>query len=218
MDNEEAQITVGQNVPFLTGSFTQTGSDSTNPFQTIEREDVGLKLTLTPQINEGNTIKMEIEQEISELSTSSLAQVASDLITTKRDIKTSVLVENDQILVLGGLIKDTFRDSVTKVPLLGDIPILGRLFRYDDTTKIKENLMIFIHPVVLRNEASATALTGRKYGYLRARHIEAKMGERGLIEDTKARLPDLDDLITKAPSKSREHNPNQDLDAFIDLE
>ena len=140
------------------------------------------------------------------------------MITNKRTIKTSVMVEDDQILALGGLIEDTFRDSVTKVPLLGDIPILGRLFRFDSTTKETRNLMVFIHPVVMRNEATASAMTGSKYSYLRARHLEANMAERGLLEDSKARLPDIDDLITRPPSIPRRRNPNQDLDAFIDLE
>lgn len=217
MDNEEAQIVVGQNVPFLTGSFTQSGTDVTNPFQTIERQDVGLTLTLTPQINEGDTIKMDIEQEISSLAATAAQALATDLITNTRNVKTSVLVENDQILVLGGLIEDTFRDTVNKIPVLGDIPILGRLFRSDSTEKITQNLMIFIHPIVLRDKASATAITGRKYSLLRARHLEANMSERGLIEDSKARLPDLDDLITRLPGSSRRRNPNRDLDAFIDL-
>jgi general secretion pathway protein D len=219
MDNEEAEIKVGQKVPFRTGSFTTSTSEQTNPFQTIEREDVGLRLTLTPQINEGDTIKLEIEQESSDLVTSALAlSAAADLITNQRTIKTSVLVEDDQILVLGGLIQDQFRDTVQKVPLLGDIPILGRLFRFDDTSKEKKNLMVFIHPVILRDEATANIYTNRKYGYMRARQLEADIGNRGLIEDTAARLPDLDDLMTKRPLNGKKDKPNQDVDAFIDLE
>jgi len=221
MDNEEAQIVVGQNVPFITGSFTQTGTDATNPFQTIERQDVGLTLNITPQINEGDTIKLEIEQETSSLSSSAATLAASDLITNKRSIKTIVMVDNDQILVLGGLIQDEFRDRTQKTPVLGDIPILGRLFRSDNTTKTKQNLMVFIHPVILEDEATANAFTDRKYGYMRARQLEADIEHRGLIKDTAGRLPDLDDLVTRVPHSTRKAQGGpkvRDLDDFLDLD
>jgi general secretion pathway protein D len=220
MDNEEAQIKVGQQVPFQTGSFTTTADTSTNPFTTIERKDVGLTLTITPQINEGDTIKLEIEQDASQLasSTTQKSSGAVDLITQERTIKTVVMVENDQILVLGGLIQDEYRDTASKVPLLGDIPILGRLFRFDDTSNIKKNLMVFIHPVILRDEATATAYTGEKYSYLRARQLEAELDNRGLIQHPAAKLPDLDDLIVKVPEHKRAPSSNTDLDAFIDIE
>lgn len=218
LDNEEAEITVGREVPFLTGSFTQTGTDTSNPFQTIERKDVGLTLILTPQINEGDTIKLDIEQETSDLSATAISLAASDLITDKRNIKTSVLVDNDQILVLGGLIKDTFRDTVNKVPVLGDIPILGRLFRFDDTRKEKQNLMVFIHPVILSDKATSNSVTNRKYNYLRARQMDADLDNRGLIRDAATNLPDIDDLLTRLPEHKRKDNTNRDVDAFIDLE
>lgn len=199
MDNEEAEIVVGQNVPFVTGSYTTTGSTGsvTNPFQTIQRQDVGITLRITPQVNEGDAVKMAIEQEVSSVASS--AASASDLITNKRSIKTSVMVENDQIIVLGGLIEDSFRDSQEKVPLLGDIPLLGRLFRYDSTQKVKQNLMVFIHPVIIRDRATAAHYTSRKYSYLRARQLEAAIEERGLIRDQAAKLPEIDDLITPPP-------------------
>lgn len=225
MDNEEAQIVVGQNVPFITGSFTQTGTDASNPFQTIEREDVGLTLNITPQINEGDTIKMEIEQETSSLEASAATLAASDLITNTRKIQTIVMVENDQILVLGGLIEDEFRDRTQKTPVLGDIPIIGRLFRSDNTTKTKKNLMVFIHPVILEDEATANAFTDRKYGYMRARQLEAGIEHRGLIKDTAGRLPDLDDLVTRGPKgtqqtqqKTKAKVKTRDLDDFLDLD
>ncbi|MEM7304718.1 MAG: type II secretion system secretin GspD, partial [Pseudomonadota bacterium] len=139
LDNEEAEIVVAQNVPFVTGSFTNDGNNSVNPFQTIEREDVGITLRLTPQINEGDSVRFELEQEISTLSTSS---VASDIITNDRRITTSVMVDNDDILVLGGLTQDDYRDSVTKIPLFGDIPVVGNLFKSTNTTKETRNLMI----------------------------------------------------------------------------
>ncbi len=217
MDNEEAQIVVGQNVPFITGSFTQTGTDATNPFQTIERQDVGLTLNITPQINEGDTIKLVLEQETSSIAASAAALSASDLITNKRSIKTTVLVENDQILVLGGLIQDEFRDRTQKTPVLGDIPILGRLFRFDNTTKTKQNLMVFIHPVILRDETTANAYTNRKYGYLRAQQLESGMQKRGLIKEGVTRLPDLDDLITTIPEDQKRGHTPHDPDEFLDI-
>jgi general secretion pathway protein D len=217
MDNEEAQIVVGQNVPFITGSFTQTGTDATNPFQTIERQDVGLTLNITPQINEGNTIKLVIEQETSSLSATAATLAASDLITNTRTIKTTVLVENDQILVLGGLIQDEFQDTVQKTPVLGDIPILGRLFRFDSTKKTKKNLMVFIHPVILHDEATANAYTNRKYGYIRAQQLEAGMHKRGLIKEGVTRLPDLDDLITTIPETKKRRRSPHDPDEFLDI-
>jgi general secretion pathway protein D len=198
-DNEEAEIVVGQNVPFVTGSYTTTGDTGSisNPFQTIQRQDVGLTLRLTPQVNEGNRIKLAIEQETSSLASSSAS--AADLITNKRFLRTTVTVEDGDILVLGGLIEDSFRDRQEKVPLLGDIPLLGRLFRYDTTQKIKQNLMVFIHPAIIKDSIEAAAYTSRKYDYLRARQLEAGIGDRGLIKDSRAVFPDLEELVTQLP-------------------
>lgn len=199
LDNEEAEIVVAQNVPFITGQFTNTGSgtdSAVNPFQTIERQDVGITLRITPQINEGNSVKLDIEQESSSISSSS---VASDLITNERRIATSVLVDDQDILVLGGLTQDDHRDTVTKTPLLGDIPLLGNLFRSTQTTKTKQNLMVFIHPVILRDAESAILATDSKYNYLRTRQLESKIEDRGLIKDNFARFPDLNDLVTQMP-------------------
>lgn len=200
MDNEEAEIVVGQNVPFLTGSYTTTGTTGSvnNPFQTIQRQDVGLTLKVKPQVNEGNNVRLEIQQEVSSIASS--AQSASDLITNKRSIKTNVMVEDNQVLVLGGLMEDRFRDRQEKVPLLGDIPLLGRLFRYDTTQKEKTNLMVFIHPVIIRDTALADHYTHSKYSYLRARQIDAGIEDRGLIRDEAARLPALEELITPPPA------------------
>lgn len=200
LDNVEAEIKVGQNVPFITGSFTNTGSSSgsTNPFQTIERKDVGLTLKVKPQINEGDSIKLEIEQETSNLAASSTG--AADLITNTRSIKTSVMATDGQVIILGGLIDDQFADTQQKVPGLGDIPILGNLFKYDTTTKRKQSLMVFIRPIILRDPALTNAYTQEKYSYLQARQIEAKILDRGLIKDSAAVLPDLDELITQLPS------------------
>jgi len=202
LDNQEAEIIVGQNVPFITGATTTAASGTTNPFQTIERQDVGITLKVTPQINDGDTIKLDIDQEISNISASSSA---SDIITNKRSIKTSVLVEDGEILVLGGLIDDTMRDTVQKVPLLGDIPFLGWLFSSHGTTKDKQNLMIFMRPSIMRDKAAALYHTHEKYNYLRAQQIEAGEEGFGLLSDEKSPLlPAIDNLApsgTKPESK-----------------
>ncbi len=204
LDNQEAQIIVGQNVPFVTGQFTNTGSGSTttstNPFQTIERQDIGITLKVKPQINEGNTIKLEIEQEVSSLASSSAS--ASDLITTKRSIQTTVLIDDGQTLVLGGLIDDSLRDRQEKVPLLGDIPILGRLFQYRSTEKIKQNLMVFLHPLILRDVQAGNAYTGEKYNYLRAQQMVADERGIGLLPDETPLLPELE-VFLRGPSRAQ---------------
>lgn len=199
LDNEEAEIVVAQNVPFITGQFTNTGSgtdSAVNPFQTIEREDVGITLRITPQINEGDSVKLDIETESSSLSASA---VASDIITNRRSISTSVLAKDQQTIVLGGLIEDTFTDSVQKVPLLGDIPLLGHLFKATSTTNDKQNLMVFIHPVIIRDAATSSYATNSKYSFLRAKQIESEINERGLIKNGAKILPDLDELVTQLP-------------------
>jgi len=171
LDNEEAEIIVGQNVPFLTGSFSNTGAatGSVNPFQTVQRQDVGITLKVKPQINEGNSIIMEITQEVSSISNDAQAV---DLITNKRNIKTTVLVDDNHIVVLGGLIEDRVRESEQKVPLLGDIPFLGALFRSKSVNRDKVNLMVFLHPVILRDNETADRYTGAKYNYIRAMQLE----------------------------------------------
>ena len=192
LDNEEAEIVVGQNVPFVTGSFssTDTGGSATNPFQTIERRDVGITLKVKPQINEGNTVKMNIEQEVSSLSSS--AQTTSDVVTNKRSLKTTVLVQDDQTLVLGGLIDDTVRTTDERVPLLGDIPVLGRLFQYQRTNKIKQNLMVFLHPRILREKQLADYYTGEKYNYMRAEQVDRQRKQQTLMIDELPELPELE--------------------------
>ncbi len=199
LDNEEAEIVVAENVPFITGQFTDPGlggEAGVNPFQTIERQDVGIILRITPQINEGDSVKLDVEQEVSNLTAST---AASDLITQKRSIKTAVLARDQQTVVLGGLIEDTFRDTVQKIPLLGDIPLLGHLFKATRTTKDKRNLMVFIHPVIMRDAATSDVATNAKYSYIQARQIEAKLDDRGLIKEGHVLFPDLDELVTQIP-------------------
>ena len=165
-DNEEASLNIGQEVPFLTGSFTSTGTagGAVNPFQTIQREQVGVKLTITPQINEGNAILLKISQEVSSISEST---AAADLITNQSTIDTTVIIEDGGILVLGGLIKDELRESTQKVPILGSIPLLGALFRHRSVVKVKTNLMVFIRPTILRDGTQAAIATHAKYNYIR---------------------------------------------------
>ena len=168
LDNEEAEIVIGRNVPFLTGSFTSTGAgdSATNPFQTIQRQDVGLTLKIKPQINEGSALRLDIEQEVSSIAPSVAG--ASDIVTKKRAIKTNVMVDDGQIVVLGGLIEETVGEDEQKVPLLGDIPLLGNLFKSRSTDVTKTNLMVFIHPVILRDSSVASHYTNNKYNYIRA--------------------------------------------------
>ena len=171
LDNEEAELIVGENVPFVTGSFTGAGStDPTNPFQTIERQDVGLTLKVTPQINEGDTVKLVIEQEISSVQPDT---EGAGLRTRKRSIKTSVLVDDGGILILGGLMQEEETESQSKIPLLGDIPLLGFLFRSSSTAKTNQNLMVFLRPSILRDRKDADTLTNEKYSFIRGLQSES---------------------------------------------
>ncbi|EXF47161.1 general secretion pathway protein D [Pseudomonas sp. BAY1663] len=168
LDNQEAEILVGQNVPFQTGSYTTDASGATNPFTTIERQDIGVTLKVTPHINEGATLRLQIEQEISSIAPSaSLTAQAVDLVTNKRAIKSTILAEDGQVIVLGGLIQDDVTRTNAKVPLLGDIPLLGALFRSTQETHIKRNLMVFLRPTVIRDRAGLAALSGKKYSDIR---------------------------------------------------
>lgn len=166
LDNQEASIIVGQNVPFVTGSSTSaSATGTTNPFQTIERQDVGTTLKVKPQINEGNTITLEIDQEVSTVSQAATSAV--DIVTNKRAIKTAVQLEDGQLLVLGGLIDDTVIKVQQKIPGLGDIPFIGALFRSNSTRRIKQNLLVFIRATIIRDPELARDLSQRKYNFMR---------------------------------------------------
>ncbi len=182
LDNQEAEIVIGQNVPFITGSYSSTGgtNSSVNPFQTVQREDVGLTLRVKPQINEGNAVKLEIEQEVSSIDDSASA---SDIVTKKRTIKTVVMVEDGNTIVLGGLIDEDLRQSEEKVPILGDIPLLGALFRSTRTAKTKRNLMVFLRPVIMRDAATNTQIASSKYNYFRAKQLNMKQQGVNLMSD-----------------------------------
>lgn len=202
MDNEQAEIVVAQNVPFITGQFTNTGATSgaTNPFQTIERKDVGLTLKVKPQINEGDAIKLDITQEVSSIAASVTG--ASDLVTNKRSIKTSVIVDDGKILVLGGLIRDDQLESVQKIPGLGDLPLVGALFRTTSSTLRKTNLMVFIQPSIIRDAATGDRLTSAKYNYIRAKQLESTADGVSLMPGERpSELPPIEERsLTPRPS------------------
>ncbi len=191
IDNEEAEIKVAQEVPFRTGQFTNTGAAGTavNPFTTIQREEVGTILKITPQISEGNAIRLKIEQE-----TSSIAQGvagAADLITNKRTINTNVIVDDGGIIVLGGLIEDTLLESESRVPVLGSMPIIGPLFRAKSTSKVKTNLMVFIQPRILRDAEQTALETNEKYNYMRNLQIGARQGVPLMRNESRPILQEL---------------------------
>ncbi len=175
LDNEEAKIVIGQNVPFVTGQYTNnnTNAGSVNPFQTIERKDVGLTLRVKPQISENGTVKLQIYQEVSRLDPASINS-ATGLITNKRSIESSVLVEDGAIVVLGGLLQDDYGNSQERVPGLGDVPLFGNLFRAESRGRKKTNLMVFLRPVVVRDGASTENLSLGRYEQMRSVQMEAQ--------------------------------------------
>jgi general secretion pathway protein D len=175
LDNEEAKIVVGENVPFITGQFTNTGTATTNPFQTIERKDVGITLRIKPQIGEGGTVRMQIFQEQSSVKAETAAGTTNaGPSTTKRSIESTIVVDDGQIIVLGGLIEDRFTETKNKVPLLGDIPILGALFRSENRTRRKTNLMVFLKPMIMRTGEDANRLSVDRYDMIRAQQGRAQ--------------------------------------------
>ncbi len=186
LDHEEAEISAGQNVPFLTGQYANlnsgggNGASPVNPFSTVERKDVGLKLKVRPHVNEGDTVRMDLELEVSSL----LPQVqgAVDLITNKRNLKTSVMVLDNQTLVLGGLITEEVKENISKVPGLGDIPLVGNLFRYRNSSTTKRNLMIFLRPTILRDASMDAAITSEKYNFIRAEQLQKRDQEASQIK------------------------------------
>ena len=175
LDNEEAKIVIGQNVPFVTGQYTNNNANngSVNPFQTIERKDVGLTLRVKPQISENGTVKLQIYQEVSRLDPASINS-ATGLITNKRSIESSVLVEDGAIVVLGGLLQDDYGNSQERIPGLGDVPIFGNLFRAESRSRKKTNLMVFLRPVVVRDGTSTEGLSMDRYEQMRGAQIQAQ--------------------------------------------
>ena len=193
LDHHEAMLKVGQEVPFLTGQFTNTGSGGStqpeNPFQTIDRRDVGLTLTVTPHINEGDAVRLDIKQEVSSLAAQPLGAV--DLVTNISELTTSVLVQDGAILVLGGLITEDVSENISKVPGLGDIPVLGNLFRYRSTRTERRNLMLFLRPVILRDEIGESSISSAKYNFIRAEQLRAReLSESERLRDSHPVLPE----------------------------
>ncbi|MDO8349947.1 MAG: type II secretion system secretin GspD [Gallionella sp.] len=192
LDNEEAKIIIGQNVPFITGSYAQTGNAATaTPFQTIERKDVGLTLRIKPQISQGGTVRLQVYQEVSSVLSQTINNAAG-VITNKRSLESTVLVEEGQIIVLGGLIQDTVTNGEDKVPVLGDIPVLGNLFRHETRRHTKTNLMVFIRPYVMRDNQAHQGLTQNRYDYLRGEQKQGQLPSRPMLPDMQApTLPPL---------------------------
>ena len=175
LDNEEASIMVGRTVPFVTGQYTTSGDGASNPFQTISREDVGLTLRIRPQISEGGTVKLALYQEVSSID-ASVSTAANGLVTRKRALETNVLVDDSQIIVLGGLIEDVVSDTTRAVPILSSIPFIGNLFRYDSRSRTKTNLMVFLRPHILRTPQDSASMTLDRYNYMRA--VQASLPPR----------------------------------------
>ncbi len=198
LDNEEATIKVGQEVPFVTGSYTSSGINPSSadgqirPFTTVDRSEVGLTLTITPRINQGDAVRLQIKQELSEIAPSVAGAV--DLVTNSRMLETAVIVEDGGTLVLGGLIQDKVRESRQAVPLLGRIPLIGALFRASGATREKTNLMLFIRPTILRDSSRAEAATNLKYDYLRRQQLMQSLSEGDpLLPEDKENAFDLRD-------------------------
>jgi general secretion pathway protein D len=199
-DNEEATLNVGQEVPFVTGSYSNTGGGAggaVNPFQTIQRQQIGVKLSITPQINEGDSMVLNISQEISNIAQSA---AAVDLITNQRIVETTVIVDDGQILVLGGLLEDALRERDQRVPVLGSIPVLGGLFRSRATEKVKTNLMIFIRPTILRDAATTAIETNQKYNMIRDIQQRSDSGVQLMPNESRPVLPPLEEYTRGTPA------------------
>jgi general secretion pathway protein D len=188
LDNEEAKIVVGRNVPFVTGQYTNgstSNSGSVNPFTTVERKDVGLTLRVKPQVGEGGTVRMTVFQEKSDVESTSSAQGPT---TTKSSIETTVVIDDGQTLVLGGLLKDQYGDETSQVPGVGDVPVLGNLFKSRSRKREKSNLMVFLRPVVMRTEEASNLMTLDRYDYMRQRQIDVAPVKSGVLSINEAPL------------------------------
>ena len=198
LDNEEAKIVVGQNLPFVTGQYTNTGGGTTpaNPFQTIERRDVGLTLKVKPQISEGGALVMQIFQESSSVVSTSLTSTNGPT-TNKRSIETTAVVDDGEIIALGGLVQDSYTGGVDKVPLLGDIPVIGQLFRYDTRQRSKTNLFVFLRPTILRDGNGYQAMTTDRYLYIL--NQQRTLGRTGKPTAPGSEGPELPALPERTP-------------------
>jgi general secretion pathway protein D len=209
LDNEEAKIIVGQNVPFITGQYTtpaSAGSAGVNPFQTVERKDIGLSLRVRPQISEGGTVKMSIYQETSSVFDSTNS---AGIITNKRSIETNVLVDDGEIIVLGGLVEDAVNDSEEKVRGLGDIPVFGNLFKYQTRKRSKKNLMVFLRPTVIRNNEQSVNVAADRYEFIRNAEVKGQVPKTILLPEMPA--PTLPPLEKGRPGGNTLVNPDPAL-------
>jgi len=220
LDNEDAEIFVGSEVSIPTGSFTSntSGGSPSNPFTTFERKPVGISLKVKPQINEGDAVQLNIQQKVDSLSTGVATAGTGGLVTAERRIDTTVIVDNGSILVLGGLVKDDMIEQHSKVPLLGDIPILGYLFRYEDVSKVKTNLMVFLKPTIMRNAEQGMALTNSKYNYIR--NVQKKFNDEAVQLWLSGEPPQLDDIesYSKLPPPFEEAQKVKKSNLFTDPE
>ena len=210
MDNQQAEIVVGQNVPFITGQYASTGSGETpsSPFQTIKRQDIGVRLQIKPQINQGDAISLEILQEISSLAPSTVS--AADIVTNKRSIQTTVIANDGDLIILGGLIDDNLQETSEKVPLLGDLPILGAAFRYKKSTLVKRNLMVFIRPTIVRDAAVLEAASHGKYTLLRTQQLLRSNDEVMLMPGVKRPVLEALDGSKPTPTLSGEESESSE--------
>jgi len=216
LDNEDAEIFVGSEVSIPTGSFssTGTGTSPSNPFTTFERKPVGISLKVKPQINEGDAVQLNIQQKVDSLSTGVATAGTGGLVTAERRIDTTVIVDNGSILVLGGLVKDDLIESHSKVPLLGDIPILGYLFRYEDVSKVKTNLMVFLKPTIMRTAEQGMALTNSKYNYIR--NVQKNFNDEAVQLWLSGEPPELSDFesYSKLPPPFEDAEKNKKSNLF----
>ena len=196
LDNEEAQIVVGQNIPIVTGSYTTASSGSSNPFTTVDRQDVGLMLRVRPQVTQGGGVKMQLYEENSTVVASSVNSTQG-IITNKRSLSSTILIDDGQVIVIGGLIQDDVENTTQSVPILGSLPIIGNFFRYENRTRNKTNLMVFLRPVVLRDGQSAAGLTGDRYNYIRGVQQSVKWPERFALPEYPA--PNLPEQFNRPP-------------------
>ena len=216
LDNEEAKIVIGQNVPFVTGQYANTGGGSSNngsvnPFQTFERKDVGLTLRVKPQISENGTVKMTIFQEVSNVQPGSINS-PTGLITNKRSIESNVLVEDGSIVVIGGLLSDTYEGNQEKVPGLGDVPLFGNLFKSESRSRTKNNLMVFLRPVVMRDGAATSALSMDRYDMMRTTQQQTQPQNSTLIPINESGvLPAIPGLARQPPAPTPPRTNSQQL-------
>lgn len=194
LDNEEAKIIIGQNVPFVTGQYTSSTTGNNNPFQTIERKDVGLTLKVKPQISENGTIKLQIFQEVSSVQPNS-ATSSTGIITNKRSIESNVLVDDGSIIVLGGLIQEEFASNQDKVPGLGDLPFVGHLFKSESRQRKKTNLMVFLRPVVMRDAQASQNFSLDRYDLMRANQQDSQPVKNFILGNQS--VPVLPSLVVK---------------------